>query len=334
MLDSRSWGVTRLLCPILALAVTGGLSQVVISSAGAFTFPTGATTSSACPAFPADPTQPAADGVVSQTLTSVASTWVYSSTPTVVAGSYQLAYASSTGYWVVQSQDSAGTWELDAEGGAPYILGGAIQVPAGPVRVGIYQATSSLAVAVELELTPVATQAGGSAQSLAVLCADAMSNAGQAHTDSGTLATDVTGAGAQAHADSGALAAAVNAASSTAHTDASAIDGDVNALGGGKTLATLDTDLGAIATDLGTLHADDGTTQADLGTIAADESGGGGGGGGTGSSATTPQLVELSPADRQLETDLATQGDGDDWVIVGTLIALFVGGVVFAKVLA
>ena len=79
----------------------------------------------------------------------------------------------------------------------------------------------------------------------------------------------------------------------------------------------------AAAGDAAQAHTDSGAVLAELQAIDSDVK------------ASAPSgTVQLSEADRQLESDLSGQVDGDLWVLAGVVVGLFVAVVVVFKVMA
>jgi len=112
---------------------------------------------------------------------------------------------------------------------------------------------------------------------------------------------------------------------STQHSDLTSIDSDVKALtANGATLSTLDTDLSNVksavngltanSVTLSTLDADLRAIDSDVQAVKAAVQANGSGG------SSSPAVVQLSSADRQLSSDIGTQLDGDIWVLIGALV--------------
>lgn len=147
----------------------------------------------------------------------------------------------------------------------------------------------------------------------------------------------------QSGPDSTYLAQGISDSCATQHADAQATAAAVKALAPqGTTLGDIKTAINGLtanSTTLDTLNADLAVLHADNQTIESDVLASGGGGGGT-SCATPPctqdvaftNPVQLSPADRQLEADVAGQTDGDLWVLVGVIVGCFAAGFILNRV--
>jgi hypothetical protein len=121
----------------------------------------------------------------------------------------------------------------------------------------------------------------------------------------------------------------------TQHDDVQAVKSAVTALApGGTTLGDIKSSVDALTTGatLNTLDGDLAQLHSDNLAIEAELNGGAPSGGGTATDVSLTGPVQLSPADRQLEADVAGQTDGDLWIIVGAIVGCFAFGFVVNRV--